>query len=361
MKIGWFTDTFVPQRNGVVTSLERFGKELVDRGHEVHIYAPTSEGKEHMGMKIHEMPSMPLPIYREFEMGMPLPFKAVEMDVVHTHSPFNFGWYGLITARKQDIPRVATLHTLIDEYVDYLSTKARRQLQKLTNKFYKVHYKYYDTVITPSHAIKKKLPDMDNNKAVIPTGIDVDFFVPTEPGEDIKTGEKTYLYLGRLGKEKNIDQVIEASEIFLEPKDKLLVVGKGPEKNRLKKIASKTSVSDQISFEGFVPYEKLPEYYSAADLFITASCSETQGLVLTEAMACGTPVLAANAYASPEFLDEHCTGELFEPGNLEELAEKAKEIKKTTKVSKDCKKMAEDHSIEKTTDKLEELYLNLIE
>lgn len=361
MKIGWFTDTFTPQRNGVVTSLERFGKELTDRGHEIHVYTPSSEGKEHLGMQVHKMPSMPFPLYKGFETGIPLPFKAVDLDVVHTHSPFIFGWYGLTTARKQRIPRVTTFHTLIREYVDYLSTKTKKFLQMTTGEYYKVHYRYYDEIITPSQAVQDNLPEVDVSKNVIPTGIDVDFFKPTKPGEDIPRGEKTYLYLGRLGKEKKIDQIIRASERFLEKDDKLLIVGKGPERKKLEKIAKNTDVSDQIQFEGFVEKKKLPEYYSVADLFITASDSETQGLVLTESLACGTPVLAADAYALPEVIDEGENGETFQPGDLEELVTKAREMNKTKEVEKKARETSEEYSIEKTTDRLEKLYEELEE
>ncbi len=360
MKIGWFTDTFAPQRNGVVTSLERFGEELTDRGHEVHVYSPSSNGEKHKGMHVHEMPSMTFPFYQEFDFGVPLPFKTTELDIVHTHSPFNFGWYGLTAAKKQDIPKVTTFHTLIREYVDYLSSRARRALIKTTEKYYKMHYRYYDKIITPSKAVQGNLPEIDVDKNVIPTGINTEFFQPTEPGKDIPKGEKTYLYLGRLGQEKKIDQVIEASEEFLDSEDKLLIVGKGPEEEKLKKKARKTSVTDQINFEGFVDKEKLPEYYSAADLFITASDTETQGLVLTEAMACGTPVLAADAYALPEVVEKGENGDLFTSGDTEELAKKARKMEKTDETSKAARKTSEEYSIEKTTDKLEELYRELI-
>lgn len=354
MRIGFFTDTFLPQTNGVVNSIESFGSELAKRGHEVHVFAPKTSSREHCGMKIHSCAGISFRPYPEFKIGVPVKFKVPQLDIVHTHGPFSLGWYGLRVAKKQKIPRISTFHTPISEYVRYLSPFGKRTLQKLAWKYCFLHYNYYDAVITPSAAVRDMLTKVRVPIEVIPTGIDTDFFHPIAQKTSRKklgiTADRVLLYLGRISGEKKIETVIKAA-----PKNATLyVVGKGPALEKLKK-----SATSNVIFTGYVPNELVPYYYSAADFFVTASESETQGIVLAEAMACSAPVVAANALAVPEIVANGKNGFLFEPGNSAELAE-LMEKRCTAALRKNARATAEKYSKEKCTDKLEKFYESML-
>lgn len=360
MKIGWFTDTFLPQTNGVVTSLESFGEELVKRGNEIHVYCPKSDRKKHLGMQIHSLPSLTFKPYPEFKIGIPLGEKAVDLDIVHTHSPFFLGLFGLRVAKKQKIPKVSTFHTILSEYVSYLSTHAQKVLKTLTWRYCKIHYKEYDQLITPSRVIKNILIDKkiaDVPIEVIPTGININFLKPIKNAEKkLKIGNgRIFLCLGRVGHEKNLDVVIKA---FKGLDSKLYIAGRGPALPKLKKLVKDLKMKN-IKFLGYVAEKDKPLYYSAADAFIIASTSETQGIVVIEAMACGTPVIGADSWAIPEMIEDKKNGFLFEPGNSEELAEILNDFSASKKMRDSALKTSKVYSREKCADKLEKFYRRL--
>lgn len=359
MKIGWFTDTFLPQTNGVVTSLESFGKEL-SKKHEIHIFCPKSDRKKHLGMTIHSMPSITFPPYPEFKIGITRGKRAPELDVVHTHGPFFLGKFGLRVAKKQDIPKVSTFHTLISEYTTYLSKRAQKPLGKLAWGYCRMHYKNYDKLITPSNAIKKILKEHEISVPiiVIPTGIDLKFLHPIPNArKKLKVKGKTFLYLGRVGYEKKIEVIIKA---MAKSKDsKLLIAGKGPATADLKKLTRKLGLNKRIKFLGYVPEKDKPLYMSAVDAFVTASTSETQGMVIYEAMACRTPVIGANSYAIPETIKHGKNGFLFKPGDSEELAGILNDFSASKRMKDSAIKTSKEYSQEKCASKLENFYKRL--
>lgn len=187
MKIGFFTETFLPQTNGVVTSIETFGEELVKRGHEIHIYCPKTNIKLHKGMTIHSQPSLPFVTYPEFKIGIPFG-KVEKLDIVHTHGPFLMGNYGIRVAKKQKIPKVSTFHTLLSEFVKYIAPAGmgKEILKRVAWSYSYSHYNKYDRVITPSEAIKNMLL-IDKPITVIPTGIDVSKLKPEDRGKIQRT------------------------------------------------------------------------------------------------------------------------------------------------------------------------------
>ena len=360
MKIGFFTETFLPQTNGVVTSIESFGEELVNRGHEVHIYCPKTSIKTHKGMTVHAKASVPFLPYPEFRLAIPFG-KVEKLDIVHTHGPFFMGNYGIKVAEKQGIPKVATFHTLLSEFVKYLSPIKAGQipLKKLAWSYSFSHYNKYDRVITPSNTIKKMLK-IKPPITVIPTGINTNILKPLDREKSREklglTAEKVYLCLGRLGFEKNLDIVIRAAKNFLDDDAQMVIAGRGPAMEDLQSLTKELKLGRKISFVGYVSELDKVRYYSAADAFITASTSETQGIVVLEAMACGCPVIGANSLAIPEFVEDGKNGFLFEPGDVEQLSNTVKNFSFTDRMRKNALKTAREHSIEKSTTKLERLY-----
>ncbi len=362
MKIGFFTETFYPQVNGVVKSIEAFGRELVKRGHEVHVFAPKPDRTEHEGMIIHSSPAITFKPYPDYKIAIPINVKVPKLDIVHTHGPFSMGVFGLKIAKKQNIPKISTFHTLLSEYTDYVSRYGKKFTSKIAWDYLNYHYNKYDKIITPSKAIKNQLPVKIRKKTiVIPTGIDTSFLKPVKKAKE-KLGlqdKKVFLYLGRISYEKKINILLKAGDLFLEEESILIIAGKGPALKELMKEKNKMKNKKKVKFVGFVKEEEKPLYYSAADLFLTASASETQGIVITEAMACGTPVIAADAFASPEMIDEGVNGYLFSPGNYKELARIIKFHRFPKSMSRNARKRAEKISIKNTTDKLEDLYYSL--
>lgn len=363
MRIGFFTDTFLPQANGVVTSLLSFGPELVRRGHEVSIFCPKSNVKEFKGMPVFSYPAVTFRAYPEFKIAVPQGRnRAPKLDIVHTHSPFTMGFFGWRVAKLQNIPRVSTFHTLLSEYAGYVSKLGKIILKPVTWEFCRTFYNRHRKLIAPSKTLKKILQEHGIGKPIdiIPNGIDTDFFRPFEKTAARKklgiNGGKIFLSLGRLGHEKSVDVVIRA---FKNLDAKLVIVGRGPAEEKLKKLTRKLGLQNKVTFKGFVPEKLKPLYYSAADALVIASEFETQGLVVVEGMACGTPVIGANSGAVPEAIREGKNGYLFGPRNVEELTKKIGTFEPSKRMEKNAIKTSKNYSIEKCVTELEKFYRSL--
>lgn len=358
MRIGFFTDTFVPQTNGVVTALCDFGAELTRRRHQVNVFCPRTTSQNIKGMRVFSYPSVTFRPYPEYRLGLPfITRRAPDLDVVHCHGPFTFGVYGLRVAQKQDVPAVGTFHTLLPEYVHYVSRLRfpKKYLQKIAWTYCKHHYNQYDIVTTPSAYIKNQLQAHGVRKPVlvVPNGVNPRFKPMPKAKARKKLGldnGRVFLYLGRLGFEKNVADVIRAVKGL---NCTLVIAGKGPADSELRGLAKKLSL-DNVRFDGFVPNELLPAYYSAADAFVTASKSETQGIVVLESMACSTPVIAANALALPEIIAPGKNGFLF--NTKDQLKKMLARFEPSTTLRKNAEKTAQQYSLKKCTDKLEKAY-----
>jgi len=363
MRIGFFTDTFLPQRNGVVTSLLSSGAELSRRGHEVFIFCPKSNVKESRGMTVYSYPAVTFRPYPEFRIAVPQGRdKVPKLDIVHTHSPFTMGFFGWRVAKLQEIPRVSTFHTLLPEYVSYVSRLGKVILEPVTWEFCRTFYNKHRKLIALSKTLKKTLHDRGIKKPieVIPNGIDTKFFRPFDRKKARKklglNGERIFLSLGRLGHEKSVDVAIRA---FENVGAKLVIAGRGPAEQKLKKLTKKLGLRDKVVFRGFVSEKLKPLYYSAADALIIASETETQGLVVVEAMGCGTPVIGSNSKAIPEIVRDGKNGYLFRPGDVENLAEKIEMFDLSDRMIKNAIKTSKNYSIEKCATKLEKFYQSL--
>ncbi len=363
MRIGFFTDTFLPQRNGVVTSILSFGPELVKRRHGIFVFCPQSNVREYGGMVVRAYPSVSFKSYPEFKIAVPRGSSGLpKLDIVHTHSPFSLGVFGLRVAKKQGVPRVSTFHTLLSEYVRYLSKFGQRVFRRIVWRYCRLYYNRCHMIIAPSNALKRILLQHQIKKPIVvaPTGINLDFFKPIEKKKAKKKlgigDEQVFLTLGRLGFEKNIDVVLHA---FKDVNAKLIIAGRGPAERNLKNLRRKLGLQKKVSFKGYVPEKLKPIYYSAADAFVITSTSETQAVVVAEAMACGTPVVGANSLATPEFVSDEKNGRLFEPGDVDQLSEILRSYRFSKKMQINALKTGQKFSVKKCTDKLEKFYRSL--
>lgn len=380
MNIAFFTDTWLPNVDGVVNSMILQKAELEARGNKVFIFASgtTHDKTNNESRDVFVHAGVRVPTYPEYKLALfPIPtalkqVKDAKIDVIHSHAIASMGIAAITAAKYRKLPLIGTFHTMVPQAAKYVTTSATGQklLSKAAWKAITIFYNPFDLVIAPSDTIKRELVKQGIKRVTtVPNGIDPSRFNPMVNGERVrrKLGakeRKIVLVAGRMGFEKNIDVLIRsAGRVLEEEEDTLfLVTGKGPAKTRCEKLADELGLSkEQIRFEGFVPNEELPEYYAACDVFATASTFETQCLALYEAMACGKPVVGADALAIPEAIDEGYNGFVFEAGNPEDCAEKLLRVLKAPKSERKgwerhARRKAEEKSVQASVDLLLEAY-----
>ena len=321
MKIGFFTDTYFPQVSGVSTSIRTLKQELENLGHDVYIFTTTDPDAKEVEPRIIRMPSIPFISFKDRRVvirGMLYAYhiaKEIDLDIVHTHTEFGVGILGKQTAKALDIPVVHTYHTMYEDYLHYIAKgKVLRPIHvKQLSKLYTNHM---SGIICPSQRVVNKLEEygIERPMSVIPTGINVSQFKPVEQ-ELIDNVRRKYgisdeecllLSVSRISYEKNIQTILNGMPKIYEaiPNVKLLIVGDGPFKSKLEKQVDELALNDVVIFAGEIPNKDISPFYQAADYFVSASDSETQGLTYTEAMAAKTKVVAkGNEYLDGLFDD----------------------------------------------------------
>lgn len=308
MKIAMMTNNYKPFIAGVPISIERLSEGLRANGHEVVVFAP--DYKEQIDEEdvvryralikgIVNGFSVPDSFDRKIEKK----FREGNFDVIHVHHPLLIGWTALYLSRKYDVPLVFTYHTRYEQYLHYIKASF---LQDFVPNYVNYYTGHCDVVFAPTPSMQDYLEEIgaQTRLAVLPTGLGKKSF-ETDDAEALKLrgqllGGKKYLFccVARLAKEKNIDFLLRAlarrKKIYAAD-FRLAIVGEGPYQEKLCKLTKELDIEDEIIFVGKVANEKVKNYCKAADLFLFASLSETQGIVLLEAMAVGTPVLAVKA------------------------------------------------------------------
>lgn len=320
MKIGMFTDSYRPYTSGVVRSIETTAAKLTELGHEVYIFAPCYPQYEKEA-KVFRFISVPTPTYPDFAIALPFSLylrstiKKIGLDVIHVHSPFSMGLLGARSAKRFGIPLVFTYHTMYDQYVHYLpfaQNISRKVVLRLSRNF----CNRCDLVITPTEVVRALVEKhLRTRVEAVPTGIDLDEYTSANPNwlrETYKIDAKTkiLLHLGRMGKEKNIGFLLQSySEIIKKhPDTRLIIVGDGPERLNLIEQTEQMGLGHAVIFTGGIPRQNVVDSYASADVFIFASTTETQGLVLGEAKAAGTPVVAVKALGASEMVTDGVDG-----------------------------------------------------
>ncbi len=311
MKIALVTDTYFPRINGVSTSTQIFAEEFVKLGHEVHIYAPDYPNSidENNHLKIYRFPSLYLFFDPEDRLGMPWTDKKLirqfvenKYDIVHTQTPFTLGGPAVKWARKSGAKVVHTYHTLFAAYTEHYIWFLPKSFGVWYAKNASRRYcNSCDLLITPSTEMKNVLLSYNVTKPVevIPTGIRLERF----NGKDrerfrkmkgYKPEDQVVLFMGRVAEEKNIDflmRVVHRLKPHI-PNLQFLIAGEGAAKKHLEKMTVDLDMKDYVHFAGYLSKEDWRDCYTGSDLFVFASITETQGLVVTEAMAAETPVVA---------------------------------------------------------------------
>jgi 1,2-diacylglycerol 3-alpha-glucosyltransferase len=336
MRVGLFTNNYLPFRGGVSTAVETLREGLTALGHGVWVFAPGPRHPADDPAVVHRYPSIPAPTYPGFSLALPLSprlarrARGIGLDVVHAQHPFLLGPAARRLAARSGIPLVFTYHTRYEKYAHYVPLP-RRLVAALAIRLSCRFAASADLVVAPSAHIAETLRarGVRTRVAVIPTGVPVERFRPGDRSAARRElgwpeGAPVCLYVGRLDREKSVDRLIAAFEIIAGalPDAWLVLVGQGSHEAALKGRAAVSPVCDRIRFHGGVAREALLPLYRGADLFVFASETETQGLVLGEAHACGLPAVAVRASGVEEVVRDGETGLLTKclPEDLAEAA-----------------------------------------
>ncbi len=316
LKIGIFTDSYAPYISGVVRSIETLTRELQNRGCEAFIFAPNYPLASRE-VKVFRYLSLPAPTHPGFYLPIPISprlpalVQSLKLDLIHVHTPFLLGTLGSLTAKLLNLPLVFTYHTLYHRYSHYLPL-GKNIGSTIINYWNRRFCNRCDLIVAPSLFVKKLL---EHNGIyvpveVVPTGLPDICYTGSSDRQwlrdkyNLKPEEKILIYVGRLGKEKNIPFLLEALELIVKqiPSVKLMIVGTGPEKPHLKLICRQKELEKRVIFTDKVDDQELLNCYSGADIFTFASQTETQGLVVAEAKASGLPVVCLFSPTLAEFV-----------------------------------------------------------
>lgn len=327
MRVGLFTDTYLPQISGVATSIKTLKEELEKQGHEVYIFTTTDKHvKRYEDPTIIRLPSVPFIsftdrriVYRGLFESYKIA-KTYKLDIIHTQTEFSLGILGKMVGKALRIPVIHTYHTQYEDYVRYIAN-GKLIRPSMVKYIVRGFLNDLDGVICPSRIALNLLDGYSVKipKRIIPTGIDLrEYERPDISQEDIAelrekwaiaSDETVLLSLSRVSYEKNIQALLANMPKILSnnPKVKLLIVGDGPYLEELKERAQDLAVMDNVIFTGMVSHNETALYYKAADFFISASTSETQGLTYAESLASGKPIIAQ----SNPYLDDLITDKMF--------------------------------------------------
>uniref|UniRef100_A0A7V3RF51 Glycosyltransferase family 4 protein n=1 Tax=Mesoaciditoga lauensis TaxID=1495039 RepID=A0A7V3RF51_9BACT len=337
MNIGMMSDTYIPQINGVATSVHLFKKYLEEIGDNVYVFAPVVPQDEAGTFRVSGLKFFFEPQHR---LAIPLSNKILnissklKIDLVHSHAPFSMGFQAVRLSEQLGIPHVHTYHTLLTEYRHYLPMPIR-PTENAVKEFSMWFCNMTDTVIAPTDKIKDELLDYGVKVPVhiLPTGIDVKNFqrslkYSVRERYSIPEKDRIILFVGRIAKEKNIHFLIDAfKRLNGEMKNTtLIIVGDGPEKQEIIHRIARTGLKNKVIMTGYIPRDDVVEYYREADLFAFGSVTETQGLVVLEALAAGLPVVAVAKEGIADVLIDGKGCLLVDDVLLDPFVEKMKKI-----------------------------------
>jgi glycosyltransferase involved in cell wall biosynthesis len=308
MKIAFFTDTYYPQVNGLVTSIHTSKVELERMGHQVEIYAPFL-GPFDDGPDIFRLAGFVYIPQPEYTFVLPWgkgyrlsKLKPSGVQVIHSHAMFGSGFVALMCAWRQKLPLLMTYHTLFEDYVHYFPYLPARFVKWVNKVLTRWMCHRCSLVIAPTPAIKAVLEGYGARTRieVLPTGLNREVFQKSGATKaDFGADADTLLLscAGRTGREKKMDLLLEAlAKVDAKvPQWRLVIAGDGPERAHLQEQIDRLGFHDKVQILGYVPRAKVLDLMEASDLFTFPSVTETQGMVVIEAMGRGTPVIGADA------------------------------------------------------------------
>lgn len=322
MRILFISDVYFPRINGVSTSIETFRHELRELGHTVHLIAPDYPGSSSDESDIMRVPSRQLPFDPEdrlmkfnWVMAHLEKLRNEHYDIIHIQTPFVAHYLGIKLSRLLDIPCIETYHTFFEEYLHhYIPFVPKAIMGSVARRFSRHQGNSLDGMVVPSRPMMEVLRGygVTTHAEVIPTGLEPESFVPGN-GDDfrrkygIAQDRPMLLFVGRVAHEKNIGFLLRVVDRVRKdiPEVLLLIAGAGPAREGLEHEADKLGLAENVMFIGYLDrHTELNSCYHSADIFIFSSRTETQGLVLLEAMAQGVPVVSTAEMGTRDVLRE---------------------------------------------------------
>lgn len=331
MNIGLFTDTYFPQLSGVATSIQTLKNALEKNGHSVFIFTTTDPhlGKGTIEPNVFRVSSVPFVSFTDRRIAFRGLFQAtkiakeVKLDIVHTQTEFSMGMIGKYVAHSLGIPAIHTYHTMYEDYLHYVLNGHLLKTYHV-KQFTKAYLHNMDGVVAPSERVKETLTryGVTIPMRIIPTGVDLTA-INENPRRDVRkelgidSNEKVILTLSRVAAEKKIDQILDVLPTVLEsePNVKFVIAGDGPDVQPLKDQVARLSLEDYVIFAGSVEHSDVGNYYRMADLFVSASDTETQGLTYIEALAAGTKCVVYSTDYTEHVFDNKELGSTFTTKN----------------------------------------------
>lgn len=331
MNIGLFTDTYFPQLSGVATSIQTLKNALEKNGHSVFIFTTTDPhlGKGTIEPNVFRVSSVPFVSFTDRRIAFRGLFQAtkiakeVKLDIVHTQTEFSMGMIGKYVAHSLGIPAIHTYHTMYEDYLHYVLNGHLLKPYHV-KQFTKAYLHNMDGVVAPSERVKETLTryGVTIPMRIIPTGVDLTT-INENPRRDVRkelgidSNKKVILTLSRVAAEKKIDQILDVLPTVLEsePNVKFVIAGDGPDVQPLKDQVARLSLEDYVIFAGSVEHSDVGNYYRMADLFVSASDTETQGLTYIEALAAGTKCVVYSTDYTEHVFDNKELGSTFTTKN----------------------------------------------
>jgi len=386
LNIAVFMDNFYPQINGVVTSAINTCRELDKRGHNVYGVAPMPEdfdnyADDYFNYPLHFVKGFEVGIYPDFQFSWPFDRELLNVmrefkpDIIHFHAPMPIGFQAIRIARELGVPVVGTFHTFFaePEYLSIVGLEKWKWLQRFGWWYSNFYFSRCDGVVSPGIATASFLKQKGLKKPIeiISNGVEGKKYRSEEftniTGVEPDQTKKWILYVGRVSKEKCMDELIRAFElVYSKDKDAaLLIVGDGPYRKELNRKTDAGGFAGKIVYTGAIPNKDLLEsgIFQKVKLFVTASTSENQPMTILESIAFGLPIVGVDAKGVPELVEEN--GFIVPPGKPHLMADRILEIinndelrKKLCKISLD---LSEKYDITNTTVKMESYYRTIIE
>lgn len=336
MRIGLFTDTYPPFINGVSTSVFMLKKALEKKGHEVYVVTVNPENMKYTyDEKERELriPGVPIGIY-DYRLTGIYPIKAINLvkgwnlDIIHSNTEFGIGTFARLIAKQLNIPLVHTYHTMYEDYIHYITKGYFDKSSKKIIEYLTLFYcdKTASELIVPTkktYDLFREKYKIDKNIHIVPTGIEIERFYNENIDQEqlaklrkkLKLNKNDFvtIFVGRLAEEKNVTYLLDVhEELAKKHKDiKFLIVGDGPDFEKYAEIVKEKGLSDSVILTGKVPWEEIPYYYHLADVFLTASVTETQGLTVIEAMASSVPPICIKDESFTNTVIDGLNGRIF--------------------------------------------------
>ncbi len=374
MKIAFFTETFLPKVDGIVTRLTKTIEFLTKNGDEVIVFCPEGCPDSYKGAKIVGVAAMPLPLYPELKLGLPGPavsdkLEEFKPDLVHVVNPAVLGLGGIWLAKTNNIPLIASYHTHLPKYLEHYGMG---MLEPLLWELLKAAHNQALLNLCTSTAMVNELKDKGIQRTALwQRGVDTENFRPELRSEKMReklfgkyqNTDSLLIYVGRLSAEKQIERIKPVLDNI--PGACLALVGDGPYRGQLEKIFENT----KTNFIGYLSGEELASAYASGDIFLFPSSTETLGLVLLEAMAAGCPVIGANKGGIPDIINNGINGCLYNPDEKDNgersLIEATKKIladkNKKEAMRKEARKEAEQWDWNQATLQLQKYYAETLE